>query len=193
MSALHPRLAGPPPAALADAFAREGHVRVDDALAPGLAAELALVLRGLPLGPERAPGSVAWAGALGVPAGLDPQNPPCIHAAIRLLDQDLPAFVGALVGQPVARPDPGRLPLWFFRKGGYADDEGPLVPGGIDVLIGLTGGHWPAAWGGHLALSDRTLPPGFATLDLLRDRRFAVPLLTHHVEALWLRTCLVPT
>lgn len=170
-------------------------VRQADVLPAGLAAELTLLLRALPFEPTPTGAGVAWTGALQVPTTLDPQHPECLYRLLHFLDHTLPQRAAAWLGHPLVRADAGLIPVWTFRKGGYLDAAGPLP--GVEAWLGLTGGSWPAAWGGHLEILsedgrlEATLPPGFATLDLVVQQLIQVPVVTHHVEALWVRTLLV--
>jgi len=173
-----------------------GHLHLDDALPAGLAAELAHLLNGLALPPELGAAGIACVGQVVVPEVIDPQNPACLYALIHYLDHTLPALVSGWLGHPYVRPDAGCLPVWILRKGCYLDAAGPQP--GIEVWLGLTGLRWPAAWGGHLEILDEAgkrcgeVAPGLGSLELIRGRVLQVPLLTRQVQALWIRTVLVP-
>lgn len=172
------------------------HRRLEGVLPPGLAAELALLLRALPLSPEPVAAGIAWVGSLQVPLTVDPQHPECLYRLIRFLDQDLTELVAAWLGRPFVRAEAGLIPVWTFRKGGYLDAAGPLP--GVEAWLGLTGTTWPDGWGGHLEIlnEDGTLqacmPPGADTLDLVVGSLVQVPVVQRHVETLWIRTLLVP-
>ncbi len=169
--------------------------RQADVLPAGLGAELALLLRALPFEPTHTGAGIAWTGALQVPTALDPQHPECLYRLLDFLDHTLPERVAAWVGHPVVRADAGLISVVTLRKGGYLDAAGPLP--GVEAWLGLTGAVWPAIWGGHLEIlnEDGMLadvhPPGFGTLDLVSGHLVQVPVVTHHVEALWVRTLLV--
>lgn len=197
---MHPRLRSASAPDWASALEATGHALIPDALEPGLAAEADLVLSRLPFGPEANPQGthVAWCGALMVPPTPDPQNPACLYRLLRFLDQDLPAWVGDALGQPLRPLYPGQLMVWTFRKGGFADAVLPLAPDGIDVFLSVSAQRWPADWGGHLNILDdagqraASHAPGPGQLHLTRGLRVQVPLVVRPVEAVWLRAALVP-
>lgn len=198
--AMHPRLRSTPSSDWTTPLDSSGNVLVPDALESGLAAEAYLVLSRLPFGPEtnRQGTHVAWCGALAVPPTPDPQNPACLYRLLRFLDQDLPAWVGAGLGRSLRPLYPGQLMVWTFRKGGFADAVQPLAPDGIDVFLSLTAQRWPADWGGHLDILDdagqvaASHAPGPGQLHLTRGTRIRVPLVVRPIEAVWLRSALVP-
>ena len=199
-SAMHPRLRSTSEPDWATTLEASGHALIPDALEPGLAAEADLVLSRLPLEPEANPTSshVAWCGTLVVPPTPDPQNPACLYRLLRFLEQDLPAWVGDALGRPLRSLYPGRLMVWTFRKGAFADAVQPLAPDGIDVFLSLSARRWPADWGGHLGILDgdgqlaASHAPGPGQLHLTRGWRVKVPLVVRPVEAVWLRSALVP-
>ena len=200
-STLHPELrTAEMRAGLAAQWRAGGAMRLQGVLEPGLAAELACTLWRMPVEPRiyAAHTDLSWSCDVGVPRDPDPQHPPCLFRLTRFLRLDLPALVSAIVGRALTVSEPDNIHLWALRKGAYVDDGGPLAPaGGLDVLLGLTGAHWPADWGGHMVWTsarDRSmaLPPGFDTLDLLDGGRFQIPLLTRPVESLSIRATLEP-
>jgi hypothetical protein len=159
-----------------------------------LAAELLWAFAQVPLEAAWVPGQpeLSWSATLVVPPGEDPQHPPCFHALVRALDAALPELLSAALGTPLRRVRPGHLQLWSFRKGGYADAAPPLAPqpGGVDALLGLTAGAWPASWGGHPAPCEG--PPGMDTLDLRQGGPMGVPLVRRPVHALFVRAGYAP-
>ena len=172
-------------------------VRIDDALPDGTAAELAAWLPRLPLGLETEPAGagVWWGCEVELPPVADPQTPACLVALVRFLTHDVPAHIAAHGGGAWTREKPSRFALRIWRKGSFVDD-GPLgAPGTVHAIVGLTGGRWPAAWGGslHLLDHDRALAPGFNTLDLVAgEARRRVSLVTHHVNAITALATYVP-
>jgi hypothetical protein len=180
-------------AALRAAWERDRMVRIEGGLPEGLAAELACYLPTLPLAPRLVAQhlDLSWSCELEVPEAYDPQHPRCLYRLVRFLDVELPALVEQVTGRALAPPRPRTVHVWQLRRGAYVDQGQPLGgAGSIDVLIGLTGERWPAAWGGHLQVGARSLAPGFATLDLLGGQRFHLPLLRRHVRTLAVRTFL---
>ncbi|HUH05107.1 MAG TPA: hypothetical protein VML75_24080 [Kofleriaceae bacterium] len=196
--ALHPRLTEVAELEAARAgWPAGGVLRLEEALAPGLAAELATWFTRVPLraGYHADQAALTWSFEVQLPHGIDPQYPDSLNRLIGFLDRELPALAGALTGRRLRTPMPGSVHLWVWRRGAYVDDGKPLAPpGGLDVLLGLTGPRWPAELGGHLevAHSQQCLPPGFDTLDLFDRCAFRVPLITARVYAMAVRTFLVP-
>jgi hypothetical protein len=200
--ALHPRLrGGAAVATLAAAWRDGGALRIDELLDPGLAAELAVELPRLPLAPRvlAEHEDLSWACEVGVPDDPDPQLAACMHRLAALLDTELPALAGAITGRRLAPPARRRVHVWAFRKGGHVAAGRPLAPpGGLDVWIGLTGARWPAELGGHVDRVDAggsaaiTHAPGWDTLDLIDGLGHRIALVCAHVEALWVRSYLVP-
>lgn len=171
-----------------------GAVRIDDALAPGLVAELTIALTNLPFGLEidDARSDVRWRCTLTLPPKLDPQLPGPGWRLVRLLARELAPLASAIVGRPLAVTSPHTLPLIALRKGSYLDVS-PAPH--LEAIIGLTATTWPASWGGHTELPDHdvTWAPGAGTIDLVdAGVRRRVPLVTRHVEALTLHVPLVP-
>jgi hypothetical protein len=191
--AVHPRLLDPDVVAeLAAVWRRSGRLRIDPILRPGLAAELASLLRRLPLTAHSDSGQkeLSWRCSVGMPAAIDPQYPECMFALARFIDRDLPALARSITGYPLAAGEPTWLHLRAFRKGSYLD-----VAAKADLpaaWLGLTGASWPESWGGHLENvaddddggGDPT-PPKCDVLDLFVGSSVRVPLILRHVEALW--------
>jgi hypothetical protein len=173
----------------------DGALRIDDALAPGLVAEVAVALGGLPWGLEIADDArsdVRWRCTLTLPPKLDPQLPGAGWRLVRLLARDLPPLASAIVGRAVTVATPHTLPLVSLRKGSYVDDAPSPW---LEAIIGLTAHTWPASWGGHTELPalGKVWPPGRGTIDLVdAGVRRRVPLVTRHVESLALHVALVP-
>ncbi len=201
-SVAHPRLAGAAERdSLRGRWSTGAPLRVDDVLAPGLAAELADWLPTLPLEPRYLAEQVAltWACEIQVPDEIDPQHPGALYRLVEFLDRDLPALASAITGQTLVPPIARVVHVASLRRGAYVDAGATLAPpGGIDVVLGLTGARWPADYGGHTEwLNDagvvtRRLAPGFDTLDLQPPGRYRVPLLTRPVHTLAVRTYLQP-
>jgi hypothetical protein len=171
----------------------DGALRIDDALAPGLVAEVLVALANLPfeLYIDDARADVRWRCTLTLPPKLDPQLPGPGWRLVRLLARELPALASAVVGRAVTVAEPHTLPLISVRKGSYLDDT-PAPE--LEAVIGLAGAPWPAAWGGHTELPERGVvwPPGCGTIDLLdAGVRRRIPLVRRHVEALALHVPLV--
>lgn len=183
-------------AALAAAWRAHGGARLDDALAPGLAAELAAVLAGLPLEPLGDAGEVSWQCDVVVPPQVDPQLAEPLYRAVRLVERDLPTLLAASLGLRVAPATPRRLTVAALRKGSWLDGGAP-GPGELAVTVVVAAGSWPAAWGGHDAWVDAAgaivaaHPPAAGAVELrgpgLRRR---TPPLRRHVERLELRAVL---
>jgi len=172
----------------------DGAVRLDDALAPGLVAEVAVALTNLPfhLEIDDARADVRWRCTLTLPPKLDPQLPGPGWRLVRLLARELPALASAIVGRAVTVASPHTLPLISLRKGSYLDDTPAPT---LEAVIGLAGAAWPAAWGGHTELPERGVawPPGCGTIDLIdAGVRRRIPLVRRHVEAMSLHVALVP-
>ncbi len=200
--ALHPRLRdGATIAALAATWRDGGALRIDELFDPGLAAELAAELVRLPLAPRLAAEQedLSWACEIELPPEPDAQHAACLFRLASFLDRELPVLAGAITGRRLAAPARHHIHVWAFRKGAHvAAGEALAPPGGLDVLVGLTGARWPAELGGHLALVDGAgatvaeHPPGWDTLDLIDHLGHRIPVVRAHVEALWVRTFLVP-
>jgi hypothetical protein len=172
-------------------------VRLHDALAPGLAAELAAWFMRAPLtaGFHADQQALTWSFEALLPDRHDVQLPACLRRLARFLDQDVPELAQAITGRRLAPPMQGVLHLWAWRRGAYVDAGRTLAPlGGIDVMLGLTGARWPAEVGGQLELgaAAQRLEPGFDTLDLFEPCSFTVSLVTRPVVALAVRSYLVP-
>lgn len=170
-------------------------MRLNRVLADGEAAELACYLGGLPLAARQFADheDLSWSCEIGVPEDFDPQHPACLYRLVDFLDHRLPPLASAVVGRELAPVALGRVHVWAFRCGAHVDAGAALAPaGGVDVILGLTAGSWPASWGGHLVVGDRApLPLGPNTLDLLSGN-FRVSLVTRHVQALAVRAILRP-
>ena len=210
--ALHPRLREK---AVRDEHAellrRRGWLRIESALAPGLAAEIAALLPGLSWTPQldATRSALCWRCLVRMPSTPEPQYPVCLYRLGRGLREELPALVGELWGSPLELVTPtvpdhsgaqngdamlqDQAPLIDFqvlRKGSYRERLGSTVAAevaSIRFVFGLTGARWPRAWGGHLHLQTgddlQVLPPGWDTLDLHGPVVTWSPLVTRHVWA----------
>ena len=200
-STLHPDLREPAQQrALAQHWRDGGALRLGPVLEPGLAAELAVMCRALPMVPRQVPAhdEVSWACDVQVTHPPDPQHGEAIVRLVRFLTVDMPSLVSTITGRAVTPTSSGEVHVWSLRKGSFVDHGLPLAaPGGLDVHLGLTAGAWPQAWGGHMVWrSERGelygLPPAFDALDILDGGLFQVPLLTRHVQTLTVRSALNP-
>ncbi len=133
-----------------------------------------------------------------MPDEIDPQHPEALYRLVNFLDRDLPALASAVVGRALAPPMPRVIHVASLRRGAYVDEGRTLAPpGGIDVVLGLTGARWPAEAGGHTNVVDggqvrQRLAPGFDTIDLYASCNYRVPLVVRPVRTLAVRTVLVP-
>ncbi len=198
--AIHPRLGDP---ALwkeaAATWRNQGYLRIESALEPGLAAELAHLLNHVPsaAGIDEARAELAWRGRLQLPEYYEAQHSACLWRLVRALEQDLPPIVEGITGRPLRVREPRALDVVALRKGSFADlpREAPATE--VTWWLGLSPGTWPAEWGGHLELVDEDgvsqvrFPPGWDTLDLFDERwRTRVPLVKRPVEGVWVRGAL---
>ncbi len=176
--ALHPRLLLHPPSLTGDVLC------IDSVLAEGLSAELAEVVRRLPMAPtwlaEAGRAGLLWRCAVTVPERPDPQLPEPLFRVRRLLDVDLPALLERMgCGLRVRRE--AEIELLALRRGSWLTQAGPAA------LIGLTGDVWPAAWGGCFQVGDIAWSTGPDRLTLLAPgATLSVEPLQRHVEALLL-------
>jgi hypothetical protein len=194
--ALHPRLSDPGAReALAVRWRERPALRIEDALAPGLAAELAAAVRGLPFAAvlDRDRDEVRWRCLVTVPPGADPQLPECLFRVARLARDELPPLLLAITGQRLAAAAPERLLMVALRKGSYAAAAAPEH--GVEVVVGIGAVPWPAAWGGHTELvgAGEVWAPAADTLELRgAGQRARIPVLTRHVESLAIVIALEP-
>jgi len=188
---LHPRLVDP--RALADlraAWRQARWIRIDDALAPGLAeaiADAALAHAFEPVYRHEADVRCfffrqvhAFARAASdVPATFGP-----IARVHDLIVRALPALASAVTGQRLEAIDNAGVAIDCYTRGSYLDAHTDRGPGRlVAYVIGLTRDAWPASDGGwleRLAPDARTViervPPGFDTIDLFTIH----PLLRPH-------------
>lgn len=196
-SAAHPRLADPATrAALRRELLEAGRVRVDDALDPGLAAEIVRIVSALPfaLSHLRDEGARCFYQRcdLAVPFVTDVQVPDAIYRLARFFAFDLPELAGAVAGRPFA---PGSetepIVLRRFQRGCYLEPGAGMPEGALEAVLGLTGPRWPEAWGGWLEASGTATPPGPEAL-VLSSRPLGVPLVLKNVEHFSIARTLVP-
>lgn len=189
--AIHPDLADPARlATLADRWRRDRQLRIERALVPGLAAELATVAGRLPLSAALDERELSWRCLIETPRVPDPQTHECLHRLVRFVEIDLVDLVGAITGRSLRAVAPARLDVRALRKGSYRDPASADDDAELAFVLGISAGSWPAEWGGHLELLDdrgavvARRPPGADTLDLLAPSRVRVPLLTRAVECI---------
>ncbi|MEL6347139.1 MAG: hypothetical protein AAFV53_28755, partial [Myxococcota bacterium] len=140
---LHPRLLRQPPR-----WEPSGLGQLPEALAPGLAAQLAPLTMRLPVQPGLADNQsgVLWRCAVQIPSPSEPQHPAPWRAARRLLVRDLPWLLQQMTGQPWT-PRQTFIEAWALRKGsGFIWQTGEHE---LDALLGLSVAQWPDAWGGR--------------------------------------------
>ena len=176
-----------------------GAARLDDVLAPGLAAELVMGLRRLPLVAIERPGEVVWCYDVAVPPVRDPQLFEPLFRLVPVLDQVIPRLATEVCGRPLVALAPTTFRVIAYRKGSWTDAALDAAPGTVVCTLSLGLADWPAAWGGHGAYRDRagaatapaSTPAGTVELAdgaLVRE----VAVVTRHVERLELRTLLGP-
>ena len=201
MATLHPRLGDP---AILDAlrarWADSRRLRIDDALAPGLAEALADAAAEHPFAYFEKHVSevrcVFWRQLQRFPEPGEVSSFGPIAEARRLFEVDLPALARAITGQAL-RPAAGNgFAIDYYTRGSYLDahtDQG--ADRLVAYVVGLTRDTWPADEGGHLEFlaPDETtvvdrVAPGWGSLDLfciyplLRPHR--IPLLRANVTRL---------
>ncbi|MBK9035464.1 MAG: hypothetical protein IPL61_30105 [Myxococcales bacterium] len=172
---------------------------LDDVLAPGLAAELLVGLRRLPLVAIERPGEVIWAHDLAVPPVRDPQLFEPLFRLVPVLDEVLPRLATLVCERPLVALAPTTCRVIGYRKGSWTDAALDAEPGTVVCTVSLAGETWPAAWGGHDTRRDRAggtawtalVPAGTVQLADAAVARH-VQVITHHVERLELRTLLGP-
>lgn len=163
-------------------------LRIEGALAPGLAAELAAVVRTLPLGAvrDRDRDEIRWRCLVTVPPGVDPQLPECLFRVARMARDELPGLLLAITGERLAVATPERLSIVGLRKGSYAAESAPER--GVEVVLGIAAVPWPAEWGGHTEVLDPEGESWAPAADVLELRGAGVParipVVTRHVESL---------
>jgi len=199
---LDPRLADPSHLAdLKERWASSRRLRIEDALAPGLARALAEAATARPFHYfERHVNEVRalfWRQAVAWSTPRSEFAP--IDALRHLIGVDLPALATAITGQRLAavqHDEADGVAFDLYTRGSYLDthtDQGSERL--VAYVIGLTDEAWPHEDGGHLeflapdesTVLDR-IPPGFGTLDLFciypLVRPHRVPILTRHVTRL---------
>ena len=172
-------------------------MRIEDALAPGLADTLADAVFDHPftfyeqhVNDVRC---VKYHQLHMLPGPEETSDFAPMAAAMQLFQRDLPALASAITGQALHRISGEALGFDCYTKGSYLDahtDQGPDRL--IAYVVGLTRDTWPAEEGGHLeflapdetSILDRWAP-GFGSLDLFNIyplvRPHRIPLLQTHV------------
>lgn len=190
--------AGAKLSALQRTWLSEGALHLQQALAPGLAAEVADVIRRLPptliheVAADRA--GPIWRCDLVVPDLADPQLPPPLLRLAHAFETRLPQRLSALTGRTLQQPVSRAVSICWLRKGSYLDwTAGPSsTERGVDFYLGLTAGRWPVAWGGQLSVHGVQHPIGWNTLHVVpASTPVALTLLSRQVEAVLLRGRLV--
>jgi hypothetical protein len=176
-------------AAAAADWRATGVARLPDLLPAGLAAELLVGLRRLPLVATEAAHETAWIYDVAVPPVRDPQLFEPLFRLVPLLDVEVPRLAAAVCGRPLVPQAPATFRVVAYRKGSWTAGALAAPAGTVVCTIALSTDAWPAAWGGHpgdgLAAAGR-----LEVADAARPRQ--VPVLTRHVERYQLRTLLVP-
>ena len=190
--ALHPRL-------VAGVCCSRSHfqahgLELGEVLEPGLAAELIGELRQLPLGPHLVTAPHArgfhWRCDVELPAVFAPQAFQALFRLQRFLDEDVPGLVGRILDQPLRSAQPGVIRLCSFRRGAwYEEEEGE----GIRFVLALTGGVWPADWGGQLQWGGTSQALGWDRLLVLPEGiPMSISLLKRQVSTLFVSGELEP-
>lgn len=174
-------------------------IRLESALAPGLAAELHVHASRLPLGIARTHEGVSWRTDVVVPSVADPQLPEPFYRFVQLLHIDLPALIADVTNRRVAIAVPRRFTVAAYRKGSWVEEHENTPPGSIRCSIGISAGQWPVEWGGHDEWFDERgvlvarRPPVMDAIDLADASLYRrVAVLTHHVERLEIQAVLSP-
>ncbi|HTM21629.1 MAG TPA: 2OG-Fe(II) oxygenase family protein [Kofleriaceae bacterium] len=184
---LHPRLRDPDAvAALADAFAASGSLRIDSVLDERAAATLADALAAQPFALKSPRGDLRflyYEHAFVPETGCD--HPTC--AAGRWLWSEAAALAGRLAGAALGPPVDRMVTATLYSRGCYLDAHNDTDGSrALAFVLGLTRDTWPAERGGHLeflhglAVRERRAP-GWNTLDLFDVR---APRHTHRVPML---------
>lgn len=177
-----------PPDAIAS-WARAGVARLPAVLPDGLAAELLMGLRRLPLAIVETAHETVWAYDVRVPPVRDPQLFEPLFRLVPILDEVVPRLASEVCGRGLVAHAPTTFRVVAYRKGAWTDGAADASPGMVVATIALSTETWPDAWGGWPA--DGGTAAGALTLaDAARPR--AVPVLTRHVERYELRTLLAP-
>ncbi|MBL8621730.1 MAG: hypothetical protein JNK64_10515 [Myxococcales bacterium] len=176
----------------ADAVARwasAGVAQLPGVLPAGLAAELLMGLRRLPLAIVEAAHETVWAYDVAVPPVRDPQLFEPLFRLVPILDELVPQLASAVCGRGLVAHAPTTFRVVAYRKGSWTAGAVDAPAGMVVATIALSAETWPDAWGGHPA--EGWAATGALTLaDAARAR--AVPVLTRHVERYELRTLLAP-
>ena len=198
---LHPRLQDP--AVLGELRARWAttrRLRIEDALAPGLAEVIVEAAGAHPFAFFEKHVSdvhcVFWRQEQRFPRAGEASAFAAIGELRRLVEVDLPALASAITGQALRSAAGDGVSIDYYTRGSYLDahtDQG--ADRLIAFVVGLTHGRWPAEGGGHLeflAPDEETVidrvAPGWGSLDLfciyplLRPHR--IPLLRDNVTRL---------
>jgi hypothetical protein len=172
----------------AAAWRADGIAHVPGVLPVGLAAELLMGLRRLPLLPIETDHELVWAYDVAVPPVRDPQLFEPLFRLIPVLDEVVPRLASAIVGHALVPHAPTTFRVIAYRKGSWS--RGPRDRGDrlVACTLGLGDDVWPAAWGGQ------PIAPVRGDVLTLIDpvRAPEVPLLVQHVERYELRTLLAP-
>lgn len=171
------------------AWVATGAAQIPDVLPAGLAAELLMGLRRLPLTPLEAAHETVWAYDVAVPPVRDPQLFEPLFRLVPILDELVPRLAGEVCGGALVPQAPTTFRVVAYRKGSWTDGAPAAPAGTVACTIALSSDAWPAAWGGHPA--EGLAPVGSLVLAGAARPR-VVPVLTRHVERYEVRTLLVP-
>lgn len=178
----------------------QGTVRLESALAPGLAAELHVSASRLPFEIAATHEGIMWRAELAVPPEPDPQLPEPFFRLVRLIETDLTFLIASVTNRNVRIGIPRRVPIVTYRKGSWTLECEEAPPGSVRCSIGISAGDWPIEWGGHDEWIDGSgalvvrRPPLADAIDLAdATLRRRVSVLTHHVERIEVQVVLSPS
>lgn len=184
---LHPRLSDESVLAeLRQRWRQTRRLRIEDALAPGLAEAIVGAASGLPFSffevHQGEIQCVLWR-QTHLFADIAGRDQPALARLTQLLTADLPALASGITDQNLRSATGAGFSIDFYTRGSYLDahsDRGPDRL--IAYVVGLTRDTWPAERGGHLeflAPDEETVvdrvAPGFGSIDLFCIYPLTVP------------------